>query len=217
MAAAAGSSASAAQAAASGLTATRAPAKAGLPSRSIPPQWSKSRCVRTTVSISDASTPAAVSAPSRSSTAPSHSAARLPEAVSTRSVRPCPRRTSTFEGTESVSGRAPGGARSVPSMGSVPAWIRVAVQPPVEIVSDIERHLALAVSAKRLGDGGGAAHVGQDGALGARGDHRLGDPLDPYPGAPAVAPVVRLDRLQRVDPVRANILSVAEKDHRGRQ
>jgi hypothetical protein len=53
--------------------------------------------------------------------------------------------------------------------------------------------------------------VGQDGALRARGHHRLGQALDVHVGPPPVAAV--LDRDQRVDPVGAYVLAVAQRDH----
>ena len=57
------------------------------------------------------------------------------------------------------------------------------------------------------------AHVVQDRPLGARGDDRIGDALDPDESALAAAAVVAGDRLERVDPVRARVLAEAEEDH----
>src|SRR5262249_29950522 len=56
------------------------------------------------------------------------------------------------------------------------------------------------------------AHLGEDRPLGARGDDRLGNPLDPHARAPAAAAVARLERLERVDLVRARVLPEAEED-----
>src|SRR6185437_3608432 len=56
-------------------------------------------------------------------------------------------------------------------------------------------------------------HVVQDRALGAAGEDRLGDAVDPDPRAPPAPALVPGDRLERVDPVRPRPLAEAEKDH----
>ena len=56
-------------------------------------------------------------------------------------------------------------------------------------------------------------HVVQDRPLGARGDDRVGDALDPDERPLAAAAAVAGDRLERVDPVGARVLAEAEEDH----
>ena len=57
------------------------------------------------------------------------------------------------------------------------------------------------------------AHVVQDRALGAAGEDRLRDAVDPDARPPAAASLVARDRLERVDPVGARPLAEAEEDH----
>ena len=60
------------------------------------------------------------------------------------------------------------------------------------------------------------AHLVQDRPLGARGDDRVGDALDPDARPAAAAAVGGVDRLERVDLVGARVLAEAEEDHPGR-
>jgi hypothetical protein len=53
----------------------------------------------------------------------------------------------------------------------------------------------------------------QDRALGARGNDRLRNPLDPDARAATAAPIVAAERLERVDLVGARVLSEAKEDH----
>ena len=71
-----------------------------------PPQWSKSRWVRTTVSMSASAHPWPASASARLLVAPSHSLSSWPAAVSIRTVRPPLRRRTTFEQILRVGERA---------------------------------------------------------------------------------------------------------------
>src|SRR5919198_4608744 len=57
------------------------------------------------------------------------------------------------------------------------------------------------------------AHLGKNRPLGARGDQRLLDALDPDARAGARAPVLVPQRLDREDAVGAGVLAEAEKDH----
>ena len=57
------------------------------------------------------------------------------------------------------------------------------------------------------------SHVVQDRPLGAGGDDRIGDALDPDERPLAAAAAVAGDRLERVDPVGAGVLAEAEEDH----
>src|SRR6266508_5080557 len=134
--------------------------------------------------------------------APSHSLSSAPAAVSIRIVRPSPRSRTTFEHM-SASSNVPFGPSSPPSTGIDPAEISWMSQ------SDIERHLALAVSPEGLGERDRLAHVGQDRPLGARGDERLSHALDPDSRPAAVPTVVGLDRLEGVDAIGADVLPVA--------
>src|SRR3954454_24680832 len=57
--------------------------------------------------------------------------------------------------------------------------------------------------------------VGEDGALGAGGEDRLGNALDVDERAASVTALVGLERDDRVDAVRTDELAVAERDHAG--
>ena len=57
------------------------------------------------------------------------------------------------------------------------------------------------------------AHVVEDRALGAGRDDRVGDALDPHPGAAAVAALVAADRLEGEDPVGPGVLPEAKEHH----
>ena len=57
-------------------------------------------------------------------------------------------------------------------------------------------------------------HVVGDRRLRPRGDQRLLDPIDVHERPPSVAALLTLERHQRVDPVGAYELAVAERDHR---
>ena len=61
--------------------------------------------------------------------------------------------------------------------------------------------------------GGVRTHRGDDRTLGARGDDRPVDPLDPDAGAGAVPALPVGKRLERVDLVGAHVLAEAEEDH----
>ena len=71
-------------------------------------------------------------------------------------------------------------------------------------------------ASSRIARSARSAHRPEDGALGARGDDRLRDALDPDPGARAVAALALGERLERVDLVGAHVLAEAEEDHAGR-
>src|SRR5919197_3971570 len=75
-----------------------------------------------------------------------------------------------------------------------------------EALGEVER-----VVEERPAEGGVLAHVGEDGAFGARGDDRLGDAFDPDERAPSVAPALVADGLDRVDLVGARVLAEAEE------
>src|SRR5262249_36277348 len=60
---------------------------------------------------------------------------------------------------------------------------------------------------------GRASHRGDDRALGARRDDRLGAPLDPDPRPRAVAAQSFAERLERVDLVSADVLAEPEEYH----
>ena len=62
-------------------------------------------------------------------------------------------------------------------------------------------------------DRGVLAHVVEDRALGAAGDDRVGDALDPDPRAVPSPALLADDRLDRVDLVRPRVLAEAEEDH----
>src|SRR6476469_852470 len=171
-----------------------------------PPKWSKSRCVSTTASTSSTRQYGA-SASSRLLFAPSQRPSRPPAAVSTSTVPPEPCSTRTFE-TTSMSPSSPRGAIRPSRIGRLPAVTRWTAQ------SDIERHLVLAAAPHGHRERGRLAHLGEDRTLGAGGDHRLGHPVDPHLRPPPVATVVALDRLERVDAVRAHELAVAQEHHR---
>src|SRR5205085_8959637 len=61
--------------------------------------------------------------------------------------------------------------------------------------------------------GRGLAHVAKDRPLGAGGDDRVGDALDPDARPAAAAAVRAADRLERIDAVGARVLAEAEEDH----
>src|SRR2546429_204416 len=65
---------------------------------------------------------------------------------------------------------------------------------------------------QRLAQRGVLAHLGEDRALGARGDDRLCDPLDPDERTAAVPAAVVANRLDRVDLVGAGVLAETEED-----
>jgi hypothetical protein len=57
------------------------------------------------------------------------------------------------------------------------------------------------------------AHLREDRTLGSRGDYRFGDSLDEYPRSSPTAALPASEWLERVDLVRADVLSEAEKHH----
>jgi hypothetical protein len=65
------------------------------------------------------------------------------------------------------------------------------------------------------GYGGLLAHVAKDGELGPRGDQRIGDPVDPDSGTPAVTALLSGDALEREDAVRTRELAEAQSHHAG--
>ncbi len=80
-----------------------------------------------------------------------------------------------------------------------------------DALGEVERAVEHAGLTRRAGP-----HRGEDRALGARGDDRLGDPLDPDARAGAMAALPARKRLERVDLVAARVLAEAEEDHAGR-
>src|SRR5215208_583107 len=66
---------------------------------------------------------------------------------------------------------------------------------------------------RRLGESG--LHIDQDGPLGARRDDRLGEPVDVHVGASSVLALGSLQRHERVDAIRPDVLAVAERNHAG--